>query len=236
MSNTSIPPNFWHSPLAYNGRTSSIIPSGTDVPRPKGIYRNAKGEAELQPSAKLDYEFEMGVIISKPLPWGLTITADEAWEEHIFGYVLLNDWSARDIQAYESIPLGPFNGKSFATSISPWVVLYEALEWSKASPHGQSPGVVLPHLQHKDLEGTTHDIEMVCHLARTYHSIADRDLYSLVKGSGKEAKKLSVTNFSHSYFSIGQMICHRALSGCGLRTGELLGTGTMSSPVRSHCI
>jgi fumarylacetoacetase len=165
---STMPQNFYHSPIAYNGRTSSIILSGVDIPRPKGIYKNKNDLPELQSCAKLDYELEMGIFVSKPLPWGKTISADEALAEHVFGYALLNDWSARDIQGYESFPVGPFNAKSFATSLAPWVILPEALEPAKTAPLRQKDGDVLPHLQHKSLEGTIYDVAIECSLARKF--------------------------------------------------------------------
>ena len=158
--------SFYSFPPAYNGRTSSIISSTTDIPRPKGTFLNSEGIAEYQASEKLDYELEMGVIVSKPVPWGQTLSSDDALSEHVFGYVLINDWSARDIQGFEMAPLGPFHGKSFATSMGSWVVVPEALAQVLAKPMGQEMDSVPEHLQHGSLEGTIFDIDVTCSLQR----------------------------------------------------------------------
>ena len=172
-------------------------------------------EAVFAPTQKLDYELEMGIFVSSPVPWGQTVSADMAAVEHIFGFVLLNDWSARDNQFYESSPIGPFNSKAAGTSISPWVIMPEALEAARTAPLHQKPGDVPAHLEHADLAGTIYDISFESHLAR----------------AGTSATRVSRSNLKHSYFSLGQMLAHRACSGCGLRTGELVATGTVSSPV-----
>jgi fumarylacetoacetase len=121
------PPNFFNMPLGYNGRASSVVVDGTSIRRPSGIILSDNGRVEYEPCKKLDFEMEMGFFVSQKLAFGQTLPASRA-HEHIFGFVLLNDWSARDIQFHESTPLGPFNGKAFATSISPWVVTLDALE------------------------------------------------------------------------------------------------------------
>lgn len=162
--------NFYKSPVAYNGRTSSILPSKTDFPRPSGVYKNpTTGEAEYQPTRKLDYEMEMGIFVSSPHPFGKLLDADKAAADHIFGFVLLNDWSARDVQMYESIPVGPFNSKSFATSISPWVVVPEALQAAKTEPLNQTRESVPVHVRHKSLENTSYDILFDVYIAREYY-------------------------------------------------------------------
>ncbi|KAJ9640502.1 hypothetical protein H2199_006041 [Coniosporium tulheliwenetii] len=208
-------PNFHHSPMAYNGRTSSIIPSGTNFTRPWGVFKDpTTSTVEYSPTQKLDYEMEMGILTAKPVPFGTTLTADEA-SDHIFGFVLLNDWSARDIQMYESLPVGPFNGKAFATSISPWVIVPEALALSATKPLDQGKDQVPTHIRHSSLSKTIYDISFNVFLAR----------------SGKKSAKVSTSNLKHSFFTPGQMIAHRSSSGCGMRTGELLGSGTVSSPV-----
>lgn len=129
-----IPPAFYEYPMAYNGRVSSIKVSGTDVIRPSGFYKAKDDDrTKYQPCQWLDFEIEMGVFVSAPIEAGQAVTAKEAGE-HIFGYVLLNDWSARDVQGHEMFPFGPFHGKSFLTSISPWVVVPEALSGSLCHP------------------------------------------------------------------------------------------------------
>ncbi|EMC95503.1 hypothetical protein BAUCODRAFT_543794 [Baudoinia panamericana UAMH 10762] len=213
MSGMPMLKNFYHSPIAYNGRVSSMVPSGTSIHRPKGMYKDESGQPKLLPSMQLDYELELGILISNPVPYGQTITADQA-HNHIFGYSIINDWSARDIQSYESIPAGPFNSKSFATSMAPWVIVPEALQWAKAAPLNQKDGEVQPHLRHESLADTIYDIDFNAYLGR----------------AGAAPQKVSTTNLKHSYFSLGQMLCHRASSGCGLRTAELVATGTISSP------
>lgn len=157
---------FYQSPIAYNGRTSSIIPGGAAYHRPRGIFKDARGQPKYQPCGRLDYELEMGVLISEPVQYGQTITADEA-AEHIFGFVLVNDWSARDIQMYESFPAGPFNCKSFATSLSSWVIVPEALSAARASPIHQVQAQSPSHLAHASLEDTTYEIQTEVYLART---------------------------------------------------------------------
>jgi fumarylacetoacetase len=169
MSGMAMPPNFYHSPIAYNGRPSSVIASGTDIPIPLGMRKNEKGDPEFLPSAMLDYELEFGIIISKPVPFGKRITADEA-SGHVFGFVLINDWSARDIQFYESFPAGPFNSKSFATSMSPWVIVPEALEFAKARPLHQEMDKAPVHLRHSSLEDTIYDVDVQAYVGSKYDS------------------------------------------------------------------
>lgn len=166
MAKMDLPPNFHHSPMAYNGRTSSIIPSGTNFARPRGVFKDpSTGSVKYAPTQKLDYEMEMGILAAKSVPFGTTLTADEA-SDHIFGFVLLNDWSARDIQMYESLPVGPFNGKAFATSISPWVIVPEALAPSATEPLGQQNDQVPTHIRHSSLSKTIYDISFNVSLAR----------------------------------------------------------------------
>lgn len=147
------------------------------------------------------------------------MTPDEAADEHIFGFVLMNDWSARDIQMYESVPVGPINSKAFATSLSPWVVMPEALAPAAKVPYQQKQGQVPSHMAHTSLAGTSYDIRCSAYLSRAN------------QGGGKKSDvKLSHSNVSHMFYSPGQLIAHRASSGCGLVTGELIGMGTVSSP------
>ena len=212
--------NFFFSPIGYTGRCSSLIPSGTPVRRPQGVYKpTSTGQPEYQPTGKLDYELEMAMIISKPLPYGRRVTPDEAADEHVFGFVLMNDWSARDIQMYESVPVGPVNSKAFATTLSPWVIMPEALAPAAAAPYGQKLGQVPSHIRHASLDGTSYDINCCAYLTRAKHA------------DGKKSEvKLSHSNVSHMFYSPGQLIAHRSSSGCGLVTGELIGMGTVSSP------
>lgn len=205
--------NFYFCPIGYTGRCSALLTSGTNVRRPKGVFINPEtGNPEYQASKRLDYELEMAYFLSKPLPYGQTIKPDEA-EEHIFGFVLMNDWSARDIQMYESVPVGPIHSKSFGTSISPWVVTTEALSFARARPQNQQDGAVPAHMQHSSLENQTYDITCHAYLVRV----------------GKGSSKLSESNVKHMYYTPGQLAAHRSSSGCGLVTGELIGMGTVSS-------
>ena len=211
--------NFFFSPIGYTGRCSSLQTSGTPITRPRGVYKNtSSGHPEFQPTAKLDYELEMAMFISKPVPFGQRVTPDEATDEHIFGFVLMNDWSARDIQMYESVPVGPVNSKAFATTVSPWVVMPEALAPAAAAPYGQQLGQVPSHISHTSLDATTYDIDCTALLSRAK------------QGDGKKPVKLSHSNVSHMFYSPGQLIAHRGSTGCGLVTGELIGMGTVSSP------
>lgn len=161
-------PNFYTSPIAYNGRVSSIIISGTDLDRPMGMRKDESGAPMFLPSAALDYELEVGIFVSKPLPYGKRLSADDA-AEHVFGFALVNDWSARDIQGYESFPAGPFNSKSHGTSISPWVIVPEALEHAATRPLHQGDNDAPEHLKQKSLEGSIYDVDVQAYIARKRH-------------------------------------------------------------------
>ncbi|PVI04188.1 putative fumarylacetoacetate hydrolase [Periconia macrospinosa] len=201
-------------PIAYNGRVSSIVLSKTDFRRPHGVSKGDDDVPRHQPSRKLDYELEIGMIISKDVPFGDLLRPDEVDDGHIFGFVLINDWSARDFQGYESNPVGPFNSKSFVASVSPWVIVPEALALARASPLHQKENDVQPYLRHASLKDTIFDVDTDAYITR----------------AGADKQKVSTSNLKHSYFSLAQMIMHRASSGCGLRKCELIGTGTISSP------
>jgi fumarylacetoacetase len=208
--------NFFFSPIGYTGRTSSLLPSGTPIRRPRGVFKTPEtGKPAYQPTRKMDYELEMAIFLSKPLPYGHIIDADQATEEHIFGFVLMNDWSVRDVQMYESVPVGPMNSKAFATTISPWVVMPEALQAFRAKPYRQEQGEVPEQMSHLSLEGTTYNIACSAYLKRL---------------EAEKEVRLSLSNVMHMFYSPGQLIAHRASSGCGLVTGELIGMGTVSSP------
>uniref|UniRef100_A0A0G4IDH3 Fumarylacetoacetase n=1 Tax=Chromera velia CCMP2878 TaxID=1169474 RepID=A0A0G4IDH3_9ALVE len=210
-------PNWKWMPVAYHGRTSSIVVSGTDIRRPSGqTVDNPEGPPSFGPSRRVDYELEVGVVIGQASEMGDPVPIDSAMD-HVFGLVLLNDWSARDIQKWEGQPLGPFLSKNFATSISPWIVPLEALEPFKVPPPVQDPKP-LPHLS-----GTSDE------------SLYDLDLEAAIR-TGKmylatEASHvLCKTSLRHSYWSIAQMVTHHTSSGCPLGVGDLLGTGTLSGP------
>ncbi|GFF77355.1 fumarylacetoacetase [Aspergillus lentulus] len=221
LARAPIPPNHYAMPIGYNGRASSVVIDSAPVHRPYGIIRDKDtNNFAFKPSEMMDYEAELGIFISQPVPAGKVITADEA-EDHIFGFVVLNDWSARDIQFSEMTPLGPFNGKAFATSISPWVIPLEAFESARCSSslvdlrEGGSAGAW--HLSHAKAESTW-DIEYEV---------------SVIRGKSVDGVLMLTTrsNLRDLRWSPGQMVAHLASSGCGLNTGDLLGTGTISSPV-----
>lgn len=155
-----IPQALWEYPMAYNGRVSSVLVSGTDVIRPKGFYpcESEENRVMLQPSQKLDFEMELGCFISHPVAPGDVVSAEDAWK-HVFGYVLLNDWSARDTQRYEMHPFGPFHSKSFMTSVSPWVVTPEALRGSLVGPAPANKMPIDAHLQSDPNNYAAYDIE-----------------------------------------------------------------------------
>ena len=204
----ALPPNWLHMPIGYNGRASTVVVSGTPVRRPMGQLKGPSDELPRHgPSAKLDIELELGAIVGTGSVLGQTLTTAEA-DEMIFGYVLLNDWSARDIQVWEYQPLGPFQGKAFATSISPWVVTRDALEpFRVPSPPREIP--LLPYL-HEDPE-RNYDIQLEVEL-----------------GTEAGTRKISRTNARGLYYSAAQQLAHHASSGCAMCTGDLLGSGTIS--------
>ncbi|OKL58163.1 hypothetical protein UA08_06408 [Talaromyces atroroseus] len=212
--NFPIPPAFWEYPMAYNGRVSSVRVSGTEVIRPKGFFLVTPSDShvQLQPSRELDFEMEMGCFISHPVQAGEIVSAKEA-QKHVFGYVLLNDWSARDIQKYEMNPFGPFHSKSFLTSISPWVVTPEALEGSLVQPVASNASVISSHLQNDPNNHAGYDIEFSVSLSR----------------KGSDPVQIVRSYLKDSYWDSLQMIAYQSSSGCGLHTGDLLGSGTNSS-------
>lgn len=206
-------PNWLHLPVGYHGRASSVVLSGTDIHRPRGQVLPANESApQFLPSRSLDFELEMGFFIGTGNELGDPITADKA-HEHIFGMVLLNDWSARDIQAWEYQPLGPFLAKNFATSISPWVVTLDALEPFRVGGPKQEL-TPLSYLQTDSAYG--YDI----HLEVTLQS-ADMNA----------PQTISQSNMKYLYWSIVQMLAHHTVTGCNMRTGDFCGTGTISGPI-----
>jgi fumarylacetoacetase len=215
----ALQPNWLHLPVAYHGRSSSIIVSGTEVRRPcgqmlpPGTGENTGGGAApiYGPSRSLDFELEMAAFIGPGNALGQPIPIAEA-EEHLFGMVLLNDWSARDIQAWEYVPLGPFLGKNFATSISPWVVTMEALAPFRVTAVPQHPPP-LPYLQ--ESTRTTYDIHLEVHLRGEKMG---------------EATRICTSNFRYLYWTLAQQVAHHTVNGCNLRPGDLLASGTISGP------
>ncbi|CAI9787852.1 unnamed protein product [Fraxinus pennsylvanica] len=207
-----INPNWFHIPIAYHGRASSIVISGTDIIRPRGQGHPAgTSPPYFGPSRKLDFEMEMAAVVGPGNELGKPVDVNEA-ADHIFGLVLMNDWSARDIQAWEYVPLGPFLGKSFGTTISPWIVTLDALEpFASDAPKKNPPP--LPYLAEK--------------ISKNY----DISLQVSVKPAGEEDTCIVTrSNFKHLYWTITQQLAHHTINGCNLRPGDLLGTGTISGP------
>ena len=207
-------PNWLHLPVAYHGRASSVVISGTEIIRPKGQTKPADSNNPVfGPSKLFDFELEMGFFIGQGNSLGEPISADKAFE-HIFGIVLVNDWSARDIQTWEYQPLGPFLAKNFATSISPWIVTMEALEPFRVQGPKQEPEP-MPYLQ---LKGNwAYDIKLEV---------------SLRTEKQTEPFVISKSNFKYLYWNICQQLAHHTVNGCNLKTGDLLASGTISGPSR----
>lgn len=205
----ALPPNWLSIPIGYNGRASSVVVSGSDVPRPWGQIKDPdEALPRFDTSKRFDLELELGAIVG--LPSNGMVSVEQA-DEMIFGYVLLNDWSARDVQAWEYQPLGPFQSKATATTISPWIVTKAALEpFRKPVPERERPQ--LPYL--KEAKPGLYDLELEIALAP----------------EGKQETVISRTNYSQMYYSSAQQLCHHTTSGCVMRVGDLLGSGTISGP------
>ena len=212
-------PNYKYVPIAYHSRSSSIVPSGTAIRRPSGQAKSpGETRPSYRPSRSLDYELEAGVFIGRGSELGHPIDLADA-EDHVFGVCLLNDWSARDIQAWESQPLGPFVAKNFATTISPWIVTLEALapfrcELRSRAADDPEP---LPHLKHS--AGTAPHIDM--HVEAW---IASKQM----RTTDAAPMRLGYSSLCDLYWDVAQMVTHHASTGCNLRPGDLLGTGTIS--------
>ena len=209
-------PNWLHLPVGYHGRASSVILSGTDVVRPRGQVKPKDAPPEFIATRQLDFELEMGFFMGTGNDLGKPIPIEDA-RDHIFGMVLLNDWSARDIQAWEYQPLGPFLAKNFATSISPWVVTMDALEPFCISLPGQNPAP-LPYLRSDSAKGIDITLEVSLQSARM-----------------DAPQIISRSNMKHLYWSIEQMLAHHTVTGCNMRPGDLCGTGTISGPTEDSC-
>ncbi|MFZ0480006.1 MAG: fumarylacetoacetase [Terriglobales bacterium] len=212
-------PNYKYVPIGYHGRASSLVVSGTPVRRPSGQTRDGEADPKFGPSKALDYELEVGFFVGKGNARGETIPIAEA-EDHIFGICLVNDWSARDIQAWEYQPLGPFLAKSFATSVSPWVVTMEALAPFRAPAFARPAGdpAPLPYLLNPD--------------DQQYGSVNLNLEVSIQSARMREAAMPPITlgrsNFRDLYWTMAQMLTHHASNGCNLRSGDLLASGTVS--------
>ncbi|MGA7295737.1 MAG: fumarylacetoacetase [Terriglobales bacterium] len=212
-------PNYKYVPIGYHGRSSSLVPSGTPVRRPHGQRRDGDANPEFGPTRSLDYELELGFFVGAGSSLGEAVPIAEA-EEHIFGICLLNDWSARDIQAWEYQPLGPFLAKSFATSLSPWVVTTEALAPFRTSAFARAEGdpVPLPYLfDPSDQEQGGLDLWLEVSLSSV--RMRESSIAPVVLGR---------SNFHDMYWTMAQMLTHHASNGCNLRAGDLLASGTVS--------
>ena len=208
----ALPPNWLHIPIGYNGRASTVIVSGTDVKRPTGQLKPPTEDIPyFGPSKRFDFELELGAIVGTNTDIGTTLTTQEA-DNMIFGYVILNDWSARDIQAWEYQPLGPFQAKATATTISPWIVTKAALEpFRKFTPKREVP--LLKYLEEKGPMLYNIDLSV-----------------SIETNSSGGSNEITKTNYSEMYYSSAQQLAHHTSSGCAMSCGDLLGSGTISGP------
>jgi fumarylacetoacetase len=214
-------PNYKWVPIGYHGRSSSIAVSGQQFRRPLGQTMPPNATAPVfGPAKRMDYEMEIGIFVGNGNALGDSIDIQQA-EQHVFGLCLLNDWSARDMQAWEYQPLGPFLAKNFASTISPWVVTLEALApYRKAWSRDAADPQPLPYLESSDLrESGAFDIQLEV-LLQT----------EKMRHEGLPAQRLSLSNFRHSYWTVSQLITHHTVNGCNLRPGDLLGSGTQSGP------
>jgi len=207
----ALPPNWLHMPIGYNGRASTVVVSGTPLHRPNGQVKAPEAALpEFHASQRLDYELELGAVVGQSSQMGQPVTVAQA-DAMIFGYVLLNDWSARDIQAWEYQPLGPFQSKAFATTISPWIVTRAALApFRVAGPQRELP--LLPYLQEPG------------------PMLYDIDLAVDLQVPGQNPHRICRTNYREMYYSAAQQITHHASSGCAMTAGDLIGSGTVSGP------
>jgi len=204
-------PNWKHLPVAYHGRASSIVVSGTNIHRPKGQIKPVDVEPPVYcPSRKLDFELEVAFITCAETKLGSTIHTNDA-EDHIFGFVLFNDWSARDIQQWEYVPLGPFLGKNFGSTMSPWIVTMDAMEPFRTGGPDQLPHV-LPYLS---FDGEKN---------------FDLSLEVLLSSEKSEAVTVCRSNFKYMYWNVNQQLAHHTVNGCNIQVGDLYASGTISGP------
>jgi len=209
----ALQPNWLHLPVGYHGRSSSVVISGTDVRRPKGQTKPADADQPtFGPSRLMDFELEMGFFVGPGNSLGETIPIACA-PDHIFGMVLVNDWSARDIQAWEYVPLGPFLSKNFATSISPWVVTMDALEPFRCAGPAQTDPEPLDYLRNPD--DRAYDIHLEVQLQSQKMAAPDR---------------IATSNFRYMYWNVCQQLAHHTINGCNAQPGDLYGSGTISGP------
>lgn len=202
-------PNWKHIPVGYHGRASSIVVSGTPIHRPKGqVLPKGKNQPVFQPSARLDFELEMAFVIGKNSTMGQSVSTKDA-EDYIFGKVIFNDWSARDIQKWEYVPLGPFLGKNFASSVSPWVVTLDALEPFRVDGPLQTPEV-LPYLKYEGQKNFDINLEVG------------------ITPDGSEEAIVCNSNFRYMYWNMSQQLAHHTVNGCNINIGDMMASGTIS--------
>jgi fumarylacetoacetase len=215
-------PNYKYVPVAYHGRASSVCVSGTPVKRPQGQRKPANETVpSYGPSRNMDFELELGLYIGTPSPLGTTIPIGQA-AEHIFGFCLLNDWSARDVQAWEYQPLGPFLGKNFATTVSPWVVTQEALAPFRIAAFARPEGDPAPLPYLGDADDQAHgglDITLEAYMST-----------EKMRHAGMAPLRITQTSFATTYWTVAQMVAHHTSNGCNLLIGDLIGSGTVSGP------
>ena len=216
--------NYKWVPIGYHGRASSIRISGVDFKRPSGQLKAPDADPVLKPCNRLDYELEMGIYAGAGNPWGDAIGIEDA-ENHIFGLCLLNDWSARDVQAWEYQPLGPFLSKNFATSISPWIVTLEALEpYRTAFTRPAEDPQPLPYLSSAaNSQRGALDVQL---------SVAIQT--EKMRAAGQAAEQITQTSYRHAYWTMAQLVAHHTVNGCDLQPGDLMGTGTLSGPTAAE--
>ena len=211
-ADNALQPNWLHLPVAYHGRASSVVASGYRIPRPSGQQMPPSADSPIfGPSKAMDFELEMGFYVGPGQPLGEPISAENA-EDHVFGLSLMNDWSARDIQRWEYIPLGPFLGKNFATSVAPWIISLEALEPFRCDGPQQEPE---PLAYLKSSGQPTFDVQLEV---------------ALTTSKMPKPHVISRTNYRHLYWSLRQQLAHHTCNGCNVRSGDLLGSGTISGP------
>jgi fumarylacetoacetase len=204
-------PNWKHLPVGYHGRASSIVVSGTSFHRPKGQTKPADSEAPFfGPCKSLDFELEMAFVIGKPTQLGQSISTADA-DDYIFGLTLFNDWSARDIQTWEYVPLGPFLAKNFASTISPWIVTLDALEPFRTAGYKQEPNV-LPYLEYKGDNNIDINLEVV------------------IQPEKGEENLICTSNYKFMYWTMEQQLAHHTSNGCNVNIGDLMASGTISGP------
>lgn len=204
-------PNWLHLPVGYHGRASSVVVSGTTLHRPKGQIRPNQEEPPIfSPTRQLDFELEVAFVVGKSTALGSSVSTDAA-EDYIFGLALFNDWSARDIQSWEYVPLGPFLGKNFGSTLSPWIVTLEALEILRVQGPVQDPKV-LPYLEYSGKKSF------------------DINLDVNIRTEKGDEKNVCRSNFKYMYWTMVQQLAHHTVNGCNLRVGDLCASGTISGP------